>query len=608
MTTTRTRPTSSGLSRLTRVATCLFLLIAGACEPAPKVVPSGDVPDAPQLARATAAVLLQLSAYDYGLAGSLSGQTTRAVSPDRWATVARTLLPKLADITSSSLAAASNAAGPVRDAVVSLADSLNDLSKNAGTYADGRDPAVFAKTTGDVTTSWDRVVGLAVKLPLDTELQKIVNRGRSFTVTPTSAARFAVQAGPYASAADADAAAKKIGAVISVTRAAPFVVRVATYPTKAQADAAAAALRPKGVDVTAVIEERSYAFERGGTVPDQELWREPARIIDGLGGARRVAFSPDGRWIAMGSDDGTVAIFNAATAGLVALPKFPSGVSALLFSADSAWLFAGGASATVLFVPSGNSPLSAAQQLKFPGAITQALYVNVPTARAFVAVSKSATGIPGAGGGLIGARAPDGAVLGAPFPITTPAAGAAIAAAGGELYIATTTAGQTDVELLRLGAERVLRSVVRVPGTVQDLALDAKGDRAAVITDQGTYRFSPHGTSPIATLQRVGAPMRDVAFGADGTFVQVDKDTVTATGPDGVQRWQAPLTDGQRVVLGATRTLVWDGAGGIWAIGADGTVDALGIDGPIQDLIVSADGKRAGVVLDGRRALVFELQ
>jgi len=36
--------------------------------------------------------------------------------------------------------------------------------------------------------------------------------------------------------------------------------------------------------------------------------------------------------------------------------------------------------------------------------------------------------------------------------------------------------------------------------------------------------------------------------------------------------------------------------------------DALGIDGVVQDLVTSADGKRAAVVLDGRRALVFELQ
>jgi hypothetical protein len=570
------------------------------------VVPSGDVPAAPQLARSAAAVLLQLSAYDYALAGALSGQATRVVSTERWATITRALLPKIADVTSASLSATANAAGAVRDAVVSLADSLTDLAKDAGTYADGGDPGLFAKTVGDVGTSWDRLRSLGAKLPPDAELQKTVARGTSFTVSATADPLFALQAGPYATVADADAAAKKIGAVLGVTRTAPFVVRVATYPSKAQAEVAAAALRPKGVDVAAVVEERKYTFARAGAVPDRELWREPGRVIDGLGGARRVALSPDANWIAMGADDGTVGIFNAASGALVALPKFTSGISALLFSADSGWLFAGGATATVLFVPSGNSPLGVAQQMRFPSAITQALYVNVPTARAFVAVSRSATGATGGGGGLIGARAPDGAVLGDPFPITTPASGGFIAAGDrGEIFIATASGGNTDVELLRLGAERVTRGVVRIPGNALGLAIDATGDRAALVTDQGTYRFSPHDPNP--TVQRVGATVRAVAFGPDGTFFQVDTDKVTATGPDGTQRWQAPLTDGRRIVL-AARTLVWDGADAIWAIAADGAVDALGVDGQIQDLVASADGKRAAVVLDGRRALVFDLQ
>jgi hypothetical protein len=574
------------------------------------VVPSGDVSNAPQLARSTAVLLQQLSAYDYALAGSLSGQATRVVSSDRWAAVARGILPKLADVISSSLSATSNAAGPVRDSVVSLADTLADLSKDAGAYADGADPGVFARTVGDVSSSWDRVLALAVKLPLDTELQKTVTRGKSFVVTATSSSQFAVQAGPYATAADADAAAKKIGAVISVARVAPFIVRVATYPSKTQADAAAAALKPKGIDVTTVVEERTYAFVRTGAAPDVELWREPARVINGPGAARRLAMSPDGKWIAIGSDDGTIGVFDGATGGLFALPRFTSGISTLLFSADGAWLFAGGASAAVLFVPSFQSPLGAAQLLRFPSAITQAAYVNVPGARAFVAVSKSASGVAGGGGGLIGARAPDGAVIGDPFPITTPAAGGFIAVTDrAELFIATTSSGKstTDVEVLRVGTDRSTRGVIEVPGAAQALAVDAKGDRGAVITDKGTYRFGPHDANPTATLQRVGAPVRDVAFGADGTFYQLDKDKVIATAPDGAQRWQAPLTDGRKLVVGA-RTLVWDGADAVWAIAADGTTDALGIDGQIQDLVASADGKRAGVVLDGRRALVFDLQ
>ena len=565
------------------------------------------MPSAPQIARSTAALLQQLAAYDYAVAGSLAGQSTRVVSSARWATVARGILPKLADVISSSLSATANAAGPVRDAVVTLADTLTDLSKDANAYADGADPAVFAKTIGDLNLSWDRVQALAAKLPLDTELQRTVTRGRSFSVTPTSDSQFALQAGPYATAADADAAAKKIGTVISTTHVAPFLVRVATYPSKAQADTAAAALKPKGIDVATVVEEHTYAFARGGAVPDVELWREPSRVINGPAASRRLAMSPDGKWIAIGSDDGTLGIFDAATGGLVALPKFVSGLSALLFSADSAWLFAGGASATVLFVPSGASALGTAQLLRFPSAITQTAFVNVPGARAFVAVSKSASGVAGSGGGLIGARAPDGAVLGDPFPIVTPAAGGFIAVTDrAELFIATTSAGKTDVEVVRLG-ERAIRGVISVPGSAQDLATDPKGDRGAVITDQGTYRFAPHDTNPTATLQKVGPPVRDVSFGADGTFYQLDKDKVIAIGPDGAQRWQAPLTDGRKLVPGL-RTLVWDGADVVWAIAADGTADALGIDGQVQDLTASVDGKRAGVVLDGKRALVFDLQ
>ena len=603
--TTRMRLTSSGLIRL---AACVLLLIASACEPVPKVVPSGDVPDAPKIARAAGAVLLQISAYDYALAGSYAGEKVRVVSPDRYVAVARSRLPKLADLTTSSLSATSNAAGPVRDAVVSLADSLNDLAKDAGRYSGAGDTGVFAKIVGDVATSWDRLQALAAKLPPDPDLQKTVARGPSFTVNAASEALFALTAGPYATVADADAAAKKIGTVISVTRAAPFVVRVATHPSKAQADAAGQALKTKGIDVIAVTEERRYTFARAGNTPDAELWREPTRVVDGPNGSRRLAISAEGKWIALAADDGTIAIFSA-DGQLRALPKYPAGISALLFSGDGAWLFAGGASATVLFVPSGQSPLGLVTQMRFPSAVTNVQYVGFPTARAFVAVSKGATGQPAGGPGLIGARAPDGAVLGDPFPIPIPAAGGFIGVSdSGEVFIATTSSGNTDVEVLRLGRERVIRGVIRIPGAPADLAIDPRGDRAAVVTDQGTYRFGPHSADPAATLQRVGPPLRDITFGGDGTFYQLDKDKITATGPDGAQRWQAPLTDGRRVVVVGAHTLVWDGPDTVWAIEPDGTVDALGIDGTVQDVVASSDGKRAGVVLDGRRALIFELK
>ena len=602
--TTRTRTTSRGIARL---AACVLLLIASACEAPPKVVPCGDVADAPKLARATARALLQLAAYDYALAGTYAGEKVRVVSSERYVAVVRGLVPKLAEVRSSALSETANAAGPVRDAVVALADTLTDLSKDAAAYSDAGDAGAFAKTVGDLVLAWDRLQTLATKLPPDTALAATIARGTAITVTARSEPLFAVTAGPYATAADADAAAKRIGTTLGVSRSAPFVVRVATYPTKAQADAAAAALKPKGIDVVAVAEEKQYRFTRGGVAPDAELWREPTRVVDGPGGSRRVALSADGKWIALAADDGTVAIFSA-DGQLTALPKFPAGVSALLFSTDGGWLFTGGASATMLFVPSGRSPLAPAQQMRFPSAITNAQYVDVPGAQAFVAISKGATGQPAGGAGLIGARAPDGAVIGDPFPITTPAAGGAIAvSSAGELFVATTSGTKTDLEVLRIGRERTLRGVVSVPGAVSDLAIDPKGDRGALVTDQGTFRFGPHAADPGATVQKVGAPVRDAAFGADGTLDLLEKDKATALAPDGTQRWQVPLTDGRRIVP-AARTLIWDGADTVWAIAPDGGIDALGTDGTVQDVIATADGKRAAVVVDGRRALVFQLQ
>ncbi|HVR88785.1 MAG TPA: hypothetical protein VHG53_04490 [Candidatus Limnocylindria bacterium] len=567
-------------------------------------MPSGDVVSAPKIAHAAGDALLQLSAYDYALAGGYAGEKTRIVSYARYAAVARGLLPKVSDVISTALAATANAAGPVRNSVVALADALNALAKDTGTYADAGEPATFAKVMGDVASGWDRLQALAATLPPDPDLQKTISRGTSFTVSSRSDPLYALTAGPYATAADADAAAKKIGAVVSVTRAAPFVIRVATYPTRAQADAAATALKPKGIDITAVSEERTYAFARGPVAPDIELWREPARIFDTWSGARRVAMSPDGKWLATGSDDGTVAIFSA-DGGLQSLPRFSAGISQLLFSSDGTWLLAGGAVTATFSVPAG---VSTGSQMRFPAAVSQAVFIGIPGGRAFIAVSKGATGLPSGGGGTIGARAPDGAVLGAPFPVTTPAAGGFLAASDrGELFVATTSAGGTDVEVLRLGADRTPRGVVRVPGVVSAFATDPRGDRGAIVTDQGTFRVLLHDPNPMATLAKVGVSVREVAFGADGTLYLLEKEKLTALSADGALRWQVPLTDGRRLLVGS-RTVVLDAPDAVLAIAADGTIDGLGVDGTAQDLALSSDGKRVAVVVEARRAVVFNLQ
>src|SRR5204862_7049993 len=128
---------------------------------------------------------------------------------------------------------------------------------------------------------------------------------------------------------------------------------------------------------------------------------------------------------------------------------------------DDASFFAVGCQVVnFLAVPSGQVVGSG---MRFTSAATQLLFV--PTSRLFVAGAKGPTGEPSGGAGVIGGRAPDGATIGAPFPIPTPAAGSQLAASDlGDVFVGTTSGGGYDVEVFRPGKDADLRSVARVPG------------------------------------------------------------------------------------------------------------------------------------------------
>ncbi|HEX4744317.1 MAG TPA: hypothetical protein VFW12_06565 [Candidatus Limnocylindria bacterium] len=591
-------------SSLRPLAACLAIALTLACTTPEPRVRLQDATEGPRLATAAAAVLLQLSAYDYALVGSLTGQRDRVVSTERYSTVARDAVREINSIASETVAVTADTEGPIRERLVALADRLTLLGRDVTAYADGGDAAALARVVEGVSAGWERLRELSVAIPGDADLQRTLTRGTSFVVTARTVRVFALTVGPYATQADADAAARRIGQVESVTRASPFVVRVGTYPDRAAADAAAAALVPKGFATSSVSEEQQHAFARSGRAPDVELWREPARFFDTAGGARRVAVSPDGAWLATGSDDGTVAIFSG-DGQLRALPKFNAGIAHLVFSDDSAWLFAGGVTLANLRVPSG---AAFGTTLRLPNAATQAVFV--PAARAFAASSRGPTGLPGGGGGLVAGRAPDGATLGAPFPLITPAAGSVLAASvAGELYIATPASGGagTDIEVFRVGAERFPRGIVRLPGTVRSLAIDPTGTRAAALTDQGVVRFGPRDGDPAKTVSTVApAAAREIAFGADSALYVLEPTRLLALEPTGQPRWTAALTDGRRLVA-AKRIIVLDGTERLLALDAAGRPEELGTGGTIQDISASADGVRVAALVDARRAVLFTL-
>lgn len=596
MTTRRSSPRS--------LAVLLAVVFTLACTtPEPRVA-RGDATEGPRLAKAAGEVLLQLSAYDYALVGGLSGQRERVVAHDRYSTVARDAVRAMNAIASETVAATVDRDGPVRDRLIALADRLTLLGRDVSAYADGGDRAALARVVEGVTAGWERLRELSVAIPGDADLQRTLARGTSFGVTARTERVFALSVGPYATQADADAAARRAGQVEGVTRAAPFVVRVGTYPDRASADAAAAALVPKGFVTSAVTEEQRHTFARSGPLPDVELWREPARVFDTAGAARRVAVSPDGAWIATGSDDGTVAIFSREGV-LRSLPRFNAGVAHLVFADTGEWLLAGGLTLATLRVPSG---VANGTVIRLPSPASQAVFV--PAARAFVASSRGPTGQAAGGPGSIAGRAPDGAVLGAPFPLVTPAAGSILAASGaGDLLIATPAPGGagTDIEVFRVGAERLPRGIVRLPGTVRSLVVDVTGTRAAALTDQGVVRFGPRDADPSGTVSTVAPPAaREIAFGADSALYVLEPTRLLALEPTGQQRWTATLTDGRRLVA-AKRVIVLDGTERLIALDATGRTDELGVGGTVQDVAASADGLRVAALVDGRRAVLFTL-
>jgi hypothetical protein len=567
-----------------------------------KATPSNDVEGAPKLVRDAGAVLLQVSAYNFGLAGALTGEQTRTVAAARYGAVMRGTAKTISSFNAAVLAATLDRTGPIREKLVPLADRLSDLGRDTEAYADGGDPAAFARVITDVNAGWQRLRDLSTALPKDDALQSTIARGTSFVVTGKSSTQSTITTGPYASIAEAKQALQRIGSPLngSFSQTAPFVVRIGPYGDRAAAEAASAGLTKQGV-INIVTDAASYSFARSGPLPDAELWREPSRVQEVRATSRKIAVSSDGAWLLTGSDDGYAALFNPKGT-LTALPQGFAGMSVLQFSdgGDKQFFAVGGQVVTFLAVPSGQNVGSG---MRFTGAATQLLFV--PSTRIFVAASTGSTGLAGGGPGLVGGRTAEGEVIGDPFPIVTTAAGARIAASdAGDVYVGTTAGNAFDVEVFHPGRDSQLKAVARIAGVGRALAVDRSARFAAAVTDQGTYRFA---LADPKTLTRVAGTVRDIAFAPDGTLYVLDQTSLLTIAADGTTKWTAPLVDGRRLVA-ARRPVVLDGTDKLLAFGpSDGAAEELGAGGTINDITVSRDGRVVGVIVDARRAVLFTL-
>lgn len=573
----------------------ILIVATASCSSAPSIrpSPSHDIADARPIAREVATILLNFAAYDYALVGSLNGEHIRAVTPDRYAIVARAQAALIADDTTKIVAEVVDTAGPVHDRLVPLADTLGQLRKDALAYADGRTPDAFARVLAGVDRSWTQLQDLESLLKDDNTLDQTITRGTSMKSSAGPAQRALVAVGPFGSAEDAQQVASTLGPTAVAAATSPFVVRV-TYKDRASADAAATALQKAGTPAL-VIDQTAYAFTRSGASPDAELWREPERFIDTRGGARKVALSADAGYVATGGDDGYIAIFTNDGV-LRSLPRFNAGVNQLEFTDDGRFLFGGGQLMVTWVMPRPNFYVG--DPMRLQGAAISAVFV--PKAYAFAASSV----------GVVGGRAPDGAPLGDPFPIDEGSSAPILGASdSGELFIAVQEGARGfELQVLSVGHEQAPRPIVDVPGNGRAFAVDRTGSYAAAVTDRGTYLVPLKVADPSKGMKLLGAVARDVEFGPDGTLYVLEGPKLSAYSPEGAPKWTQPLTDGRRIAVGL-RAVVLDGTDKLIAFAPqDGTPDVLAPVGQVQDLVTSRDGRWIGVIADARRAVLFRLQ
>jgi hypothetical protein len=581
--------------------TAILVLLAAACST--PVVPdktraTGDVVDASSLpiARTAAAILSTFSVYDYALIGGLNGDKVRTVNADRFATIARAQAALISANTTKVVAASVNAVGPVRDRLVALADGLTDLSRNAVAYSDGGDPAALSRVLSGVERGWASLRELASAMPPDATLKAAVDRGTSINSTATSKQRFTLVVGPLGSAEEAAATAKVIGANATAATESPFIVRVGPYADRAAADKATSMLAAKKI-LGVVSEDVVYSFARSGEVPDAELWREPERFIDTRALARKIALSQDAALIAIGTDEGFLAL-HSKDGVLKALAKFNAGVSQLAFTDNARFLMGGGQVLSNYVMPAPND--SVGVPVRLTGAAQSLVYVP--------GVDIFAASAGGSDGGVIGGRTPDGLPLSDPFPIALSSPGGLLAASdNGDLFIAWQTSGGYEVKMFRPGVDRSTKGVLRVPGTGRAFAIDPSGTYGAAVTDQGTYRFQLTAADPTKSLTKITTPVRDVEFARDGTLYLLDAQRVLAVGAEGTTLWTTTLVDGRRLAVGL-RAVVLDGTSRLVALDPKtGAVDELAPVGQIQDLVVSRDGRWVGLISEAKRAVLFRL-
>lgn len=562
----------------------------------PRITPAPGA--AAAIARDASSVLVRISAYDYALAGALAGERVQVVTPERYAVALENERQAILGIKDRVLQAAF-ADAALAAALVEMADASVRIAGGMERYAATREESAFVAIVTDVGDSWASMRRLATRLPRDERLQASIARGTAWTIVVTTEPAFSVITAPFATRDEAQRAAERIGSVEQIPATSPFAIRVLTTTDRVSAEKRVAELQRSEV-LAAVVDTERYRYKRGGPDAGAELWREPAVDIPTWNGARRANFVAGGIVVVsvdgetFGFDEGGRPVWHA---------KLQAGPSFVTPAAGGRFVLVGGLFANLL--TSDGRVLGTGARL--PSAAAAAVWLE--RRQVFVAASQGPTGKADGGPGAVNAIRLDATALGAPFPLVTPAAGPALATspARDEVFVATTSAGTTDVEVIRPGLDERPRTIARISGQVQELLVDDAGTYAVLVTVQGTYRFRVNVADPAATIERIGAPARDIAFAPDGTLYLMLTDRLVAYDAGLRALWTLGLADGRRVLVGR-RVVVQDGLRRTLVVdAANGESEELASLGEVEDAAVSPDGARLLLLVEGRRAVLFTL-
>ena len=310
-----------------------------------------------------------------------------------------------------------------------------------------------------------------------------------------------------------------------------------------------------------------------------------------------LAFAPDGRLLASGAADGSVRLWSATERTLLfSLTGHRAAVTSLAFSPDGTMLFAAAADGTLRawFTADGQSALAVAGHARGPS---------------FAAVT---------GAGLVATAGADGHLrtwrLGGTRALIAPGelAGALVFSPDGAVVAAATA--DHKVHRFRVDSGQALPALVGHTGDVDDIAFAPDGALLATAGADGSARLWRAGDGqPLSALIGHRGPVAAVAFAPSGAMIGTagDDHTVRLWSPTGGQTLGvldehkdrvvdlAFSPDGKRLVAAG-----WDGLIQLWTLQQKGAVPERGLPGKGRWFSVDVAPDSAHLVAAGERGVV----